>query len=132
MEIRAVIKYMHLKGLSPIEILDDMVQTFGEDAPSYSTVENWWANFNRGRRSTEVEAHPGELIEVVTIRNIDAVLDTLLQDYQMITRQLPTVHSISKASIERILHEHLNMNKESERWVPQMSMTNQKRYRAQE
>ena len=50
----------------------------------------------------------------------------------MTTRQLATVHSISKTSVERILHEHLNMNKVSERWVPQMLMTDQKRRRAQE
>ena len=77
-----------------------------------------------------MEARPGELSEVVTIRNVDAVLDTLLQDYQMTTRQLATVHSISKTSVERILHEHLNMNKVSGRWVPQMLISDQKRRRA--
>ena len=132
MEIRAVIKYMHLKGLSPIEIHDDMVQTLGEDAPSYFTVENWYANFRHRIHSTEVEACPGRLSEVVTIRNVDAVLDSVMLDHRLTTRQLATVHSISKTSVERILHEHLNMNKVSERWVPQMLMTDQKRCRAQE
>ena len=80
----------------------------------------------------EVEAHPGQPSEVITIRNVDAVLNTVMQDYRVTTRQLGTVHSISKTSVERILHEYLNMNKVSERWVPQMLMTDQKCCRAQE
>ena len=75
---------------------------------------------------------PGRPSEVVSIRKVDAVLDTVMQDHRLTTRQLATVHSISKTSVERILHKHLNMYKVSERWVPQMFMTDQKRCRAQE
>ncbi|UYV79337.1 hypothetical protein LAZ67_17002197 [Cordylochernes scorpioides] len=38
-EIRAVIKYLCKKGMSPKEIYEDMVDTLREDAPSYSTVK---------------------------------------------------------------------------------------------
>ncbi|UYV80323.1 hypothetical protein LAZ67_18002392 [Cordylochernes scorpioides] len=40
-EIRAVIKCLCKKGISPKEIYEDMVDTLREDAPSYSTVKKF-------------------------------------------------------------------------------------------
>ena len=131
MEIRAVIKYMHLTRRSPVEIHDDMVETFGEDDPSYSTTENWCENFKHWRCSTKGEAFPGWPNEVVTLWKGDAVLDTVMRDRRVTTRRLATIHSISKTSVNRILHEQLNMNKVSARPVTRMFMTDQKRQRAQ-
>ena len=48
-----VIRYLGLKGLTPIEIHEDMVVTLGEDVPSYSMVKKWDAEFERGRESLE-------------------------------------------------------------------------------
>ena len=47
---RAYIRYLSLKGLTPKEIHEDMVVTLGENAPSYSLVKKWDAEFKRGRR----------------------------------------------------------------------------------
>ena len=77
---------MHLKELSLIEIHDDVVQTLGEDAPSYSTVENWSANFKHERCSAEGEACPSRSNEGVTHRKVDAVLDMVMQDSRVTTR----------------------------------------------
>ncbi|XP_006815359.1 protein GVQW3-like [Saccoglossus kowalevskii] len=52
-EIRAVIKYLYEKGMTPKEIHEDMVTTLGEDSPSYSTIKNWVANFKRGKERTK-------------------------------------------------------------------------------
>jgi len=130
-EARAVIKYLHLKKLTPREIHDDMVDTLGDSAPSYATVKRWCADFKRGRRSTEDEERPGRPNEVATQRQIDAVLDTVMKDRRLTIRKIAEIHSISKTSVERILHEHLNMNKVSARWVPRMLTPDQKRHRAE-
>ena len=37
-EIRAIIKYLHLKGMTASEIRDDILETLAESAPSYGTV----------------------------------------------------------------------------------------------
>ena len=42
---RAVIHYRGLKGLTPKEIHVDMVVSLGENAPSYSMVKKWAAEF---------------------------------------------------------------------------------------
>uniref|UniRef100_A0A0K0EG22 HTH_48 domain-containing protein n=1 Tax=Strongyloides stercoralis TaxID=6248 RepID=A0A0K0EG22_STRER len=52
-EIRAVIKYFFIKGLSPTEIKADLDGTLGDSAPSFATVKNWVAEFKRGRTSTK-------------------------------------------------------------------------------
>ena len=60
-EVRAVIKYLRLKGLSPHEVYDDLVQTLGGSAPSYFTVKKWHHEVC-GRTSCEdehrSEVHP--------------------------------------------------------------------------
>ena len=48
---RAVIQYLHKKGLTPKDIHNDMVAT--PDAPSYATVKRWMAEIKRGRQSLE-------------------------------------------------------------------------------
>jgi transposase len=49
MEIRAVIKYLCKKGMSPKEIHKDFMDTLGKESPSNSTVKKWAAEFKRGR-----------------------------------------------------------------------------------
>ena len=48
-EIRAIIKYLHLKGMTASEIHNDMLGTLAESAPSYATVTRWIREFKRGR-----------------------------------------------------------------------------------
>jgi hypothetical protein len=38
-EIRAVIKYLSKKGMSPKEINEDFMDTLGKECPSFSTVK---------------------------------------------------------------------------------------------
>jgi len=55
-ELRAVIKYLHLKGMTQ-EIFIDTKGTLAESAPAYSTVTKWNAEFKRGRLLC-VDMHP--------------------------------------------------------------------------
>jgi hypothetical protein len=50
-EIRAVIKYLCKKGMSPKEINEDFMDTLGKESSFYSTVIKWAAGFKRGRES---------------------------------------------------------------------------------
>jgi len=51
-EIRTVIKYFNIKGLTPAEIENELDSTLGDSAPSLSTVKEWAAEFKRGSIST--------------------------------------------------------------------------------
>ena len=54
-ELRAVIKYYYIKGLTAKEIEDELDLVHGTSAPSFATVYNWLNEFKRGRTSTKDE-----------------------------------------------------------------------------
>ena len=63
-ETRAVIKlFPPCKAVTPKEIL---VETLGEQAPSYATVKNWVAQYKRGDFSICVAPLPGRPKTVTT------------------------------------------------------------------
>ena len=45
-EYRAVIEFFTRKALSVIEITKELVDVYGDPAPSYSTIARWVAEFN--------------------------------------------------------------------------------------
>jgi len=49
--LRAVIMYLHIKGLSPQEIHEDMLAMLNDNAPSYTTVKNGQRHLNEGGRA---------------------------------------------------------------------------------
>ena len=48
---RAMIYYDLQRVLSRQECIDQLISTFGDEAPSYATVKRWYNEFNRGRHS---------------------------------------------------------------------------------
>ena len=44
-EVRAVIKYLCKKGMTPKEIHEDFIITLGNESPSYSTMKKWATEF---------------------------------------------------------------------------------------
>ena len=70
-EVRAVIKYLCKKGMSPKEIHEDFMETLGKESPSYSTVKKWAAEFRRGRESMKMMnglGAPKRLPQMKTLR----------------------------------------------------------------
>ena len=74
-EKRAVIKYLHMKGLSPQQIHEDMKEVLADDAPSQATVYRWVAELKRGRQSTEDEHRSGRPVEASTDEIVESVQD---------------------------------------------------------
>ena len=128
---RAVIEYMCIKGLSAKDIYDDMVQTLGATAPCYTTVKKWAAEFKRGRTSIEDDPRSGRPSEATDVITADLVLESVMKDRRLTLTQLAETHSISRTSVQRILHDTLRMKKVSARWVPRMLTADQKHRRRQ-
>ena len=61
---------------------------FGDKAPSYSTVKNWFNEFNCGRRSVKDEVREGCPKTAVVSENIDAVRELIMQDRHVIYREI--------------------------------------------
>jgi len=61
METQVVIKFFFfLQGMVLKEIHAILIETLGEHAPSYATVQNWVAQFKHGDFSTCVAPRPGQ------------------------------------------------------------------------
>ncbi|XP_076069178.1 protein GVQW3-like [Oratosquilla oratoria] len=110
-EYRSVIKYLFLKHMSPAEIHQDMVTTFGEDAPSSATVKRWVAEFKRGRRSFAYEPRSGRPRTSTTDENIDLVLDMVMDDRRISTRVIAARAGISQERADHILTNEVKMSK---------------------
>ncbi|GFT68872.1 hypothetical protein NPIL_617781 [Nephila pilipes] len=56
---RAIIFHNFRRGLSRQECFDELNSLYSDKAPSYSTVKNWYNEFNRGRCSIQDESRAG-------------------------------------------------------------------------
>lgn len=128
-EIRAVIKYLCLKNFTTDQVNKDLRETLGVNAPPYSTVARWCAEFKRGRSSTNDDPRPGRPTTVVTEQMIKKIENIVLSDRRVTVRFIAEEVKISIGSVQNILHDHLGMKKVSARWVPRMLTDAQKQTR---
>ncbi|XP_030003909.1 histone-lysine N-methyltransferase SETMAR-like [Sphaeramia orbicularis] len=119
-ELRAVIKYLHKKGMTPKEIHEDMVSTLGKECLAYSTVRKWVAEFKQGRTSTEDDPRSGCPKTSSSDEQVDAIHCMVLSDRRMTVQQIAKATDISVGSVHHVLTDILGMNKLSARWVPRM------------
>ncbi|XP_055316153.1 histone-lysine N-methyltransferase SETMAR-like [Sitodiplosis mosellana] len=126
---RAIIFHNFRRGLSRQECIDELISLYGEQAPSFSTVKNWYNEFNRGRHSLQDEHREGRPKSAVVPENIDAVRELIMLDRHVTYREIEASLGISMKSIGRILHDHLAVKKICSRWIPHNLTNAQKKAR---
>jgi len=119
-EFRAVIKHLHMKGLTPKEIKAELDNVHSTSVLAFAVVYNWVNEFNRGRTSTCDASRSGCPIEAATPEIIDKIHDIVLTDRRVKVRELIEATGISHGTVISILHEQLGMKKLSARWVPRL------------
>ena len=106
--------FFFLLGKAPKEIHDILKETLEEDAPSYATVKNWVAQFNRGDFST----CPGRNKTVTSPEIIDQIHELILEDRRISAKSVAEQLGISRERVGSIIHEDWDMTKLSAKWVP--------------
>ena len=129
-EIGAIIKYLHLQGMTASEIHDDMLKTLAESAPSYATVTRWTREFKRGRDSVEDDPRSGRPPTATTQDKVDLALQMVMQDRRISCRQIAERLGISIEQADKILTQELGFSKVSARWVLRLLTPEQKRTRS--
>ena len=85
---RAIIFYYFRSGLSGQECIDELKSLFDDQAPSYSTVKNWFNEFICGRNSLKDEVRESRSKTTVVPENIDAVRELIMQDPHVTYRKI--------------------------------------------
>jgi histone-lysine N-methyltransferase SETMAR len=129
LEVRAVIKFLMLEKITPIEIHRRITAVYG-DVLSVVAVRKWVRRFKDGDLSLEDHARPGQAHVVVKPENVAAV-DVLIQKDRRITvSTLSHETGLSIGSIHTIVHDHLGYRKICAQWVPKLLSEEQRDNRA--
>ena len=93
------------------ECIDELKSLFADKAPSYSTVNNWFNEFHRGRSSRKDEFREGPQKTAIVLEDIAAVHELIMQDRHVTYREIEAFLDISSTSIHLILREHLALKR---------------------
>ena len=130
MEMWAVIKFFFFparQGKGAKEIHAILTETLGKHAPLYSTVKNWVAQFKHGGFSTCVAPGPGRPKTLTTPEIIDQIHELILKDRQISAKSIAEQLGISRERVGSIIHEELDVQKLSAKWVPKCLNADQRR-----
>lgn len=128
-EFRTLIKHYFIKGKTATETKASLDKHYGESAPSFSTIKNWYSDFKRGRTCTKDEYRSGRPSEVTTEENTSLIEKIIMEDRKVKIRQIAEDLGISKDSVWRTIHEKLHMKKVIAKWVPRSLTIDQKNQR---
>jgi len=115
-----------LQGKVLKEIHAILIETLGEHTLSYVTIKNWVAQFKLGDFSTCDVPRPGQPKTVTTPEIIDQIHKLILEDRRILAKSIAEQLGISREWVGSIIHEDLDMQKLSAKWVPKCLNTDQK------
>lgn len=117
-EQRAVIRFLWATGLGATEILNQMRPVYGDKCFVLTAVHSWCQKFSSGRETLVDDKRSGRHVVATNnevIEKIDAFIRT---DRRVSITDIVSHTGISRASVHRVVHDHLKFRKVSARWVP--------------
>lgn len=115
---RSIILHLHNRGNPPSQIHEELVQTYGEEAPSYSTVKYWVRSFRFGVKSVDDAPREGRPNSAIMQQNIDDIARMIEHDPKIGIRTLASNTHTSHGTTATIIHHHLRLKKLYAKWVP--------------
>ncbi|CAH2009751.1 unnamed protein product [Acanthoscelides obtectus] len=106
---RAIIYYNFQRQLSQHECLAELLSVFVNEASHQSTISRWYGEFKRGRVSLSEDPRVGAPKTAVTQQNVNVVHELIIE-----------------TSIQKILHEDLEVRKLVFSWIPHLLIEEQK------
>lgn len=110
--------FLSSEGVKPIEIHRRMTAQYGDSCVSLQQVYKWCRKFKSSVTSLEDAPQPRQAHRIVMDKNI-ALVEKLVKDNRCITvQEIASMSEISVGSAHNIVHNVLQFNKVSEKWVP--------------
>ena len=122
---RAYIQSRLALNENPIRIHDHLVKVHGMNALSYMIVTRWVQRFKAGQESLK-DDHRSERTVTESIQRIEALI---ADNRRLSTYDLEELTSLSRMTILRILHDHLETRKVAARWIPHFLTSENKKIR---
>lgn len=128
---RAIIHFLYKEGLSPTAAADRLKTHYLDSAPSRSTVSRWMTRFASGRESLEDDPRDGAPVTATSDESVDRVRSLMDEDRRQTFDEMEETTGYSRGTLQRIIHDHLEMSKVCARWVPRLLTEEQKASRVQ-
>ena len=111
---RVIIRFLHLRGMKPIEIHQQLSKTSNYRITDVKNMRSWVRQFTEGR--TSFENKPKEPPR--TSRSEDMIVrveQMVMEDRRLTVQQIAANAGISVGSVVTILHDDLKLRKVSAR-----------------
>uniref|UniRef100_A0A8D8R8P0 Histone-lysine N-methyltransferase SETMAR n=1 Tax=Cacopsylla melanoneura TaxID=428564 RepID=A0A8D8R8P0_9HEMI len=130
-EIRAVIRYLVVKGKTPVEVFNEVKSAYGDGAMNRTNVYKWCREFKNGRTSVHDDQRSGRP-SIVTDELVEQIENALRDDRRLTLDELSVIFpQISRTLLHEIITETLGYRKLSARWVPKQLTEQHKLNRVQ-
>ena len=98
-------------GIALNEIFKELKAALPDNAPSLSTVTRWFKKYKQGSEDINDKPRQGRPITETTPVNIDKVRAVIENDPWCSYDEIEAETSLSRGTIQTIIHEHLKMRK---------------------
>lgn len=115
-EFRSVIRFLLLRKIPKKEIITQLQEAYGSDAPCKATVYNWCREFSSGRTSVFDQQRTGRPAEIGDQKTNQ--LKKIIEEHRKATQtELSQMLNVSKITVQRLMGQ-LGIRKLCSRFVP--------------
>jgi hypothetical protein len=106
-EQRVIIRFLHLCGMTPIEILQQLSETCNDGIMDVENMRSWVRHFTEGQTSCENKLKEPPPRTSQSEDMIACVEQMVMKDRHLTVRQIAANAGISVGSVDTILHDDL-------------------------
>ena len=126
---RPILLFLFKEGETPTRSGRRLKAAFGDCAPARSTISKWFGRFSDGRSSLDDDERCGRPSSQGYDENEDLVWNLIQTDRRLTFYELEEKSGLSRGTLQRIIHDRLELSKVSALWVPKLLTADQKALR---
>jgi histone-lysine N-methyltransferase SETMAR len=123
---RLLILHCFNTGLDQAQTQQELQHGWGTQAPSSTTIYDWFQKFKTGNFDLEDAPREGRPITKTAPKNVNAVTQMVKENPHISCEEIGNLLGIAKGTASRILTEYLGLSKVNVKWVPHTLTEHQK------